>query len=307
MTTDQKETQFHCPDWRIRLGYTLGFCLLTAWMFRELLSASVSRWTHEPQYSHGFVVPLMALGLGWMRRDLIASGRARSGPAGLVLLGSGILCHLIAGYLYAEALDGAGLLLSLAGIVLLVWGRRVFRALWPAVLFLLFMLPLPFRVECLLSEPLQMIGASESAWYIQTLGIPAFADGNTIVMNDVRLGVADACSGLRMLMVFFAISAATMLISQRTRWEKILILLSAVPIALVCNIIRIVCTGVAWHSAGRELADLIFHDLSGWLMMPLAMLLLYLELRLLDWVFVEVRDEVPGVMMSRNSAAASTV
>ncbi|MCA9063407.1 MAG: exosortase/archaeosortase family protein [Planctomycetaceae bacterium] len=307
MTTNSHAAGFDCPDWKQRLGLTIAICLAISYLFRELLISSVSRWAHEPQYSHGFVIPLMAAGLAWLRRSKISAGTAHSSAWGLLLIGLGVAAHLIAAYLYAEALDGAGFLMCASGVVVLMWGKRVFRAMWPAVLFLLFMLPLPFRFERLLSEPLQMVGASESAYYVQTLGIPAFADGNTIVMNDVQLGVADACSGLRMLMVFFAISAAAMVISQRTRWEKILILISAVPIALVCNIIRIICTAVAWHSAGQQLADLIFHDLSGWLMMPMAMLFLYLELKLLDWVFVEVRDEVPAVMVSRNPSIGPAV
>ncbi len=166
-------------------------------------------------------------------------------------------------YCYIEAVDSVGLMMALTGIVLLVWGKRFFRGVWPAVLFVGFMLPLPFQLERMLSDPLQVMGASQSAWVIQTFGIPANAQGNTILMNDTRLGVAEACSGLRMLMVFFAISAAAVIISEKARWEKLLILFSAIPIAMISNIVRIVATEVADQSVGRETADLIFHDLSG--------------------------------------------
>ena len=186
-------------------------------------------------------------------------------------------------------------LLIITGTTLLIWGRRAFAGLWPAVLFLGFMLPLPFQIERALSGPLQILGANESAWYIQTFGIPAIAQGNTILMGDTRLGVADACSGLRMLMVFFAISTAAVIVSKRTAWEKLLMLLSALPIALICNIVRIVATAVAHQSLGRATADLVFHDLSGWLMMPLAMLLLFLEIKLLDCLFVDAGDSRPGM------------
>ncbi len=212
-----------------------------------------------------------------------------------MLIGIACLCHQAATWFYVEAIDAIGLLFALSGITLLVWGRRFFAGMWPAVLFTGFMLPLPFQLERTLSGPLQMLGASESAWYIQTMGIPAIAQGNTILMGDVRLGVAEACSGLRMLMVFFAISAAAVVLSDRARWEKLLILFSAIPIALISNIVRIVATAAAFQYASRETVDLIFHDLSGWLMMPFAILLLYLELKLLDWVFVEQTDPAPGL------------
>lgn len=253
----------------------------------------------EPQYSHGFVIPLMAAGLAWWRRGKIPPGRAKSGIAGLGVLVLAMLCHLIANDLYLEALDAFAFVLAFAGVVLLVWGHRLFRGLWPAIGFLAFMMPLPFQLERMLSGPLQTAGAAEATWYIQTLGIPAVAEGSTIVLGETRLGVEEACSGLRMLMVFLAISVAAMILSERTRWEKLLILLSAVPIALICNISRIVATAAAHHWMGRETADLIFHDLSGWLMMPMAIVLLLIELRVFDWLFVEVNESLPGIMLNR--------
>jgi len=292
-------SQWRCPDWPARAVVSGVLLVMTGYVFRDLLLGCVSRWSTEPQYTHGFIIPLIAVALGWMRRHKILAGEARSHTSGLLLLLAGLACHLLATYFYVEALDAAGFLCALTGLVLLVWGKRFFRGVWPAVLFAGFMLPLPFQVERLLSDPLQVLGASESAWFIQTFGIPAIAQGNTILMGDTRLGVAEACSGLRMLMVFFAISAATVIISERTRWEKIVILFSAIPIALISNIVRIVTTAVAYEYASRETADLIFHDLSGWLMMPLAMLLLFIELKIIDLLFVEVEDAHPAISYHR--------
>ncbi|HQX50067.1 MAG TPA: exosortase/archaeosortase family protein [Planctomycetaceae bacterium] len=295
MTPSPKPNEWNCPDWRSRLVATIVFGVAIVILFRDLLAGCLNRWSTEPQYSHGFAIPIMAFGLGWMSRNKFLKGTARSNIWGLGMLFVGIVGHVAAVYVYAEAVDALSFLLLIAGSTLLIWGRRAFYGLWPAVLFIGFMLPLPFQIERALSGPLQQMGATESAWYIQTFGIPAIAQGNTILMGDTRLGVADACSGLRMLMVFLAISTAAVIISKRTAWEKLLMLLSAIPIALVCNIIRIVATAVAHQSLGRQTADLVFHDLSGWLMMPLAMLLLFLELKLLDCLFVEVRDSSPGV------------
>jgi exosortase len=264
-------------------------------MFGELLATFARRWASEPQYSHGFVIPIMAIGLGWMRRFKIPEGFARANWWGLSLLATGVLLHGIADYLYVEVADSAGLLCCVFGVVLTIWGGRLLRGIWPAILFLAFMFPLPFRFEQLLSGPLQLLGAREATYYIQACGIPAVAQGSTILMGDIQLGVAEACSGLRMLTVFIAISAAVMMVSRRTVWEKLLVLFSAIPIALICNIGRIVATAVAWTHVDEATANLIFHDLSGWLMMPSAMILLYLELRLIDWLFVEVPDPVAQI------------
>ena len=304
MPSTKPIARWSCPDWPARAVVSIVLVGGVMFLFRDLLVSCINRWSTEPQYSHGFVIPLLATGLGWMRRGKIISGQARSGAAGLALLIIGVLFHLVGVYCYIEAVDSVGLMMAITGIVLLVWGKRFFRGVWPAVLFVGFMLPLPFQLERMLSDPLQVLGASQSAWIIQTFGIPAIAQGNTILMNDTQLGVAEACSGLRMLMVFFAISAAAVIISERARWEKLLILFSAIPIALISNIVRIVATAVAHQSVGRETADLIFHDLSGWLMMPFAMVLLFLELKLLDSLFVEVADSRPGLTFHKKQPTA---
>lgn len=287
--------QWSCPDWKARAVASAVFVLLLSWLFFDLLKIFVNRWATEPQYSHGFVVPLMAVGLGWFLFDRVRSGVAECSPWGLLWIAIGVLLHITGVYLFIEFAESLGLLACIFGGVLLLWGQRMTLGVWPAILFLVFMFPLPFRIERLLSAPLQLYGAEQSAWYIQLFGIPAVAQGSMILMGDHRVGVAEACSGMRMLTVFIAISAATMIITKRSPWEKMLILLSAIPIALICNIARIVATALGHHYFGQETADLIFHDLSGWLMMPSAMLLLYLLLKLLDWLFVpapEARDKL---------------
>jgi exosortase/archaeosortase family protein len=95
----------------------------------------------------------------------------------------------------------------------------------------------------------------------------------------------EACSGLSMLMIFFALSTAVALLIRRPWPERALLVASALPIAILSNIIRITVTGVLHKTAGSEVADLVFHDLAGWLMMPLALGMLWTELRLLNWVF----------------------
>lgn len=299
MTT--RINNWECDDWQMRAGWTAGFILSLGYVFGGFLTELVQRWSAEPQYSHGFVIPLMAVGLGIYRRNKLTSGTAKSHVAGLILITAGILLRLIARYLFVELADCAGLLACIAGISLLVWGRRLTLAIWPAIVFLAFMFPLPYSLEQLLSAPLQLLGATQAAWYIQAMGIPAIAQGSMIMMEDVQLGVAEACSGMRMLMVFVAISAATMIISQRTRWEKVLILFSSIPIAVVCNIARIVATASAYHWLGSETADLVFHDLSGWLMMPAAMILLYMELQLLDWILIRNPNPLARISASRRA------
>lgn len=300
--TTHDGTKWSSPDWKARTAWTAAFCAGFLLLFFELLSSLLTRWSTEPQYSHGFAIPLIAAGLGWFLSDRIAAGRAESDRSGIVFLIIGCLMHISGVYLFVEAVDCLGLLLCLTGGILLIWGRGLVLGIWPAILFLVFMFPLPFRIERMLSAPLQLYGAEQAAWYIQLVGIPAVAKGSLILMGDHRLGVAEACSGMRMLTVFFAISAATIIITKRSVWEKVVIFLSAIPIALICNIGRIVATALAHQWFGQETADLVFHDLSGWLMMPSAMVLLFVLLKVLDWVFRIVPGGAPQLRTTTPAA-----
>jgi exosortase len=116
----------------------------------------------------------------------------------------------------------------------------------------------------------------------------AFSEGNILRLDEIRIGVVEACSGLSMLMLFFALSTALTLIIHRSRVEKGLMLLSAIPIALIANITRITVTAILHKTVGSAVADLVFHDLAGWLMIVLALGLLGIELRVLSWVLVPV-------------------
>lgn len=283
-----------------------GGVLIVALLFVYLpnLTVLALRWGHDSRYSHGFLVPLFALYLLYARRGrLVATSRVNWW--GMPLLVGGLAVHAAGTYLYLEWLSAISLLPCLAGVAVLLGGWPSLVWAWPGVAFLIFMVPLPYQLEVGLAQPLQRLGTWVSTYALQTIGFPAFAEGNVIRMGEVRLGVVEACSGLSMLVIFFALATAVAVLVRRPLYERLLLVGSAVPIALLANIIRIVVTGVLHKVAGRELADLVFHDLAGWLMMPLALGFLWLELRMLGWVIRtrEVREETALV---RNSFLGGT-
>jgi exosortase len=273
----------------------VGLTLALVWVWWPTLTRLVHRWVHSAQYSHGYLVPLFALYLLWSRRDMLPRRPLRSSWLGLPLLGLGLGLSFAGTCFFLTWLNAYALLPGLAGLCVLVAGGPALRWAWPAIAFLLFMVPLPFQLEVALAHPLQHAATAASAYAFQTLGFAAFAEGNVIRLGQVRIGVVEACSGLSMLVIFFALSTAVAILCRRSRLEKGLIVLSAIPIALAANVTRIVVTGILHRTAGRELADLVFHDLAGWLMMPLALALLGLELRLLSWILLPAppRASVP--------------
>ena len=276
---------------RFEIG-ALAAVLATAlvWANWTSLAAMARKWAHDPQYSHGYLVPLFSVVLLWLRRDLLEYRRLRPSWWGLPILLIGIAMRLGGAYYYYEWFEFLSLIPCVTGLLLLVGGWPAIKWAWPAIGFLVFMIPLPYRLEGALRGPLRSIGTRASTYMMQTIGLPALAEGNVVVVGDVRVGVNEACSGLRMLMIFFALSTAVALLSDRPLWERAVIVLSAVPIALVTNITRITATGLLYATGQEYLADLVFHDLAGWLMMPFALVLLGIELKVLSRLFlVETR------------------
>jgi exosortase len=152
--------------------------------------------------------------------------------------------------------------------------------------FLVFMVPLPGFLAGLLGHPLQRFATIASTFVIQTLGIPVVAEGNVLCLSDSKIEVADACNGLRNMMLFLAVCVGVAFLMRRSVAEKIIIVVSAAGIALAANLIRITVTAILHQAASHAVANNLYHDLAGLFMMPLAVVLLWLELAYLRRVFV---------------------
>jgi len=251
------------------------------WAYWATIAEVVERWWSDPQYSHGFLVPIFSCYLLWMRRIHLTAVKIRPSwwGVGIVLVAAAM--RMVSHFLYQPWLDNVSLLFCLAGITATVGGRSALAWAGPAILFLSFILPLPYRVQTLLGGTLQRIAIVISTYALQTLGVPAVSEGNVILLTDSKLGIVEACNGLSMLVTFFALSTAVAIVASESLPEKFVIVVSAVPIAILANVARITATGVLVEAAQGDLARAVFHDLAGWLMMPLALGMLLLELYIL--------------------------
>jgi exosortase len=239
----------------------------------------------------------------WSRRDRLEGIVPQPCWGGTLLAGTGVALFLFGSYYDIHWFEGISLLMLLAAAAVLLGGWGALGWAWPSVGFLVFMLPLPYFVEVGLAGGLQRFATLASAFALQTLGLPALAEGNTIRLNHVKLGVVDACGGLGMLFTFFAFTTGTALVIRRRLPEKVVIVLSAIPIGIVANVTRITATGLLHETVGGRLADHVFHDLAGWLMMSLAMAILYVELEVLSHLFEEF-EPTPAVGDFARVAAA---
>jgi len=282
----------------LRYYYFLATCVLgcaVVWAYWTTLETVADRWSNDPQYSHGWLVPVFAGMILWFRRGMLGRTDRKSSfilmvslkpdsrrsirTLGFWLLLTGVFLRLfVAVGMDINFVDAFSLLPTLAGLVLFVGGRRLWAWAWPAIAYLAFMLPLPYRMEIALGGPLRHLATVVSTYLLQTLGYPAISEGNVILIDQIQLGVIDACSGLGMLMTFFALATALAMVSKAPLPDRLLLVAGAIPIALIANIARITATGAALASISSEAAHAIMHDLAGWLMMPFALVLFWLEM-----------------------------
>lgn len=263
---------------------------LLAWAYWTTLGAMAYKWWNDPQYSQGYLVPVVAMVLLFLKRDAIGKVKAAPDAWGLLLVIAGLGLHVLCGRFSIDWVDGISLILVIAGLTWLCAGLAVLRYTWPAILFLVFMVPLPYAVETSVANPLQRVATLGSSYLLQTLGIPAVTQGNIIFLSDSRIGVVEACSGLSMLLIFCALATAIVIIYQPSILDRVVLLLFAVPIAVIVNILRITATGIAQERYGTEAAEKIFHDWAGWLMMPAACGLIALELWLMRILFPRTKQ-----------------
>jgi exosortase len=277
----------HTPPAIARLVAVGAVATVLALSYAPNLSELVRTWTQDPDYSHGFLVIPVALLIG-LRRHPSANPTGQPSPHwGWLVLAASLAARAFfyeRDFLWSET---ATLIPVVASLVFTYGGWPLLRRFWPGVAFLAFMLPLPGRLNTLLALPLQHLATRCSCWVLRLTGLWVFAEGNVIVIGDDKLEVAAACNGLSMLMCLLATVAATMALIPLPAWKRIVLLLSAIPIALFSNVVRIAATAWCYHWFGAAVGGKYAHDLAGWLMMPLALLLVGVELLVLSWLVAE--------------------
>jgi len=175
------------------------------------------------------------------------------------------------------------MVLTLAGLVLMVAGWQVFRSVSWILLFLFLMFPLPGRIHNLISGPLQKMSTTGSVFLLEAFGVRVRQEGNVVMLNEnIPMAVTEACSGLRMLIAFVIVAAFIAYMVNRSRRQKAVLLLSSILVAVMCNILRLSVTAVLFLLASAEVAQKFFHDFAGLAMMPAAVLLMFGELWLMD-------------------------
>ena len=282
---------------------TLVFCLVYA----NSLYNSALTWS-DPQYSHGYLVPVFALVLLWMRRKPFESPANWERWVGVGLITFGIVTRAICSHYVIMTVDNVSLIPCLLGIFTMVGGLRCLKWASPPIGFLIFMFPLPDLIVDSILRPLQTLATRASTVLLQTMGVEAYRVGNVIKLDQTDMGIIDQCSGLRMLTIFIAMSAAiAMIMTHRPNWERLMLLVSAIPIALIANVLRITAMGLGYHlNFEQEFVDTFLHEWAGLFMMPIALGLLFLEMQILAKLVIETSSTPAPVRIPSSQQTTSS-
>ena len=242
----------------------------------------------DEEASHIYLVPVVALWMAWVRRLRLRFCPPAGQMIGPPIVALGWLAYTY-GYNHAvQSLWHGGAVVVMVGCILSVLGKNVLFRLFPAFAVLVFLIPVPGTLRQQIAVPLQTATAASAQAVLEVIGIPVERSGNLLSINGQEVAVAEACNGMRMVFALVLVSYAFAYSMPLRTSVRLLVLLASPLAAIFCNVVRLVPT--VWlygYAKSHSTADQ-FHDFSGWIMLPLAFLLLLGIVRLLRWALIPV-------------------
>lgn len=253
---------------------------LLAWVCYDGLALMVSWWERD-EYSHGYMIPLVALYLLWQKRYLLAEQAESGSYLGVLVLLGALMAWLLGELSAIYTIIQYAFFMGLFGLALLWVGVRGTLAVWAPIFYLIFMIPLPNFLYFNLSQELQLISSSIGVFVIRLFDISVFLEGNVIDLGTYQLQVVEACSGLRYLFPLMSFGFLIAYIYRGPVWQKLIIFLSTIPITVLMNSFRIGVIGVTVEYFGIAAAEGFLHDFEGWIIFMTCLGVLLFEI----WLF----------------------
>src|SRR5215204_1773174 len=279
-------------------GLAISFAITFA--YATVLVKLFHDWWNDENYSHGLLIPFIIGYIVWVQRHKLASAPARSsvlwGGAAVVFALFALWAGIAGAELFTQRLS---LILILAGIIVYFWGFKLLQMLLVPLGLLFLAIPIPAIVFNKIAFPLQLFASRCAVWSMSVLGIPVLRQGNIIELKPLnsfdtkKLEVVEACSGIRSLMTLVTLAVVFAYFTHSPDddgtgsgkrfgwlksywfWRSVIIVGSAIPIAILTNAFRVSGTGVLAHYYGTAIADGFFHSFSGWAIYIVAFILLF--------------------------------
>ena len=243
-------------------------------LYRHILYELAQDWWNDPDYSHGLVLPFVTLWLIWRRKDKLAALPVRPTNLGLLFMGGGLLVFFV-GDLGAELFSTrVSLLIFLAGLILFLFGWKHLQMLAFPVGLLILAIPLPAVIFYQITFPLQILASKLGSFLLETSRVPVLREGNVIVLPSISLEVAEACSGVRSLFTLLTLTILYGYLMEEGFAGRLVLVALTIPLALFCNGLRIMGTGILTQYVSPEAAEGFFHTFSGWFIFIIALITL---------------------------------
>jgi exosortase len=269
------------------------FVIVNYWQWPIL----VPKWLKEDDWQHGLAIPLFGLYLLYCRRHELLSAPRKGCWWGLVIMIGAALMEVIGFYpLCVAYIFHVGMVFLLFGLVLFMAGPKVMKVVWLPILFWILAMPLPPLLYNNIAFHLQNLAAKWSAVIMLIFGVHVDVSGSfltfaSIAGKECNLEVAGACSGIHSLMAYLSLGVAMAYLQDRPVWQRIVLLLSIIPVAIFTNVLRVAITIEMYYLDHPELGDKFMHELTGLFMLVPTFLLLWLISWVLKRIFVEVEDK----------------
>ncbi len=266
----QQASRWIAEHWRLAL-----LCLVVLALYGPVVTGLMRQWSYDPNYSHGWLVPIFSGYLIWRQKENLPRLSGRPSWFGLFVVLSS-LGLLSIGQLGAELfLTRISLWGTILGIVFFFWGWPTLRALAFPLSFLLLMIPLPTLVFNQLVFPLQLLASPFATACLEGINVvPVLREGNLLILPNYTLQVVEACSGIRSLISLMALGLGFGYLAERSSWIRVALLVAMVPVAIVSNGVRVMATALLVHYGGVTLAEGFYHSFSGWVIFLVAVTML---------------------------------
>ena len=246
-------------------------------LYASVIKDLVLQWWTDPDYGHGFFVPLFAGYILWHERKRWTKTEIKPSNFGFVVM-LGAIALLLLGSLGAELFTSRfSLLVLLAGLILFLAGWKMLRAVSFPLGYLMWMIPIPVIIYNQITFPLQLIASRLATAGLELAQVPVLRDGNVLIMSNYSLEVVEACSGIRSLMTLMALAVAFGYLVSPRRWVRYVLAALMVPIAIVTNGVRIMGAGILARHFGPAAAEGFLHEFSGWAIFLVALVLMFVS------------------------------
>jgi exosortase len=242
--------------------------------YSQILFEMAKRWTVDPNYSHGFLIPLLSGYLIWTKRDAFSLSAIDPELKGLPIFMFGLLLLVLGKAGTIDFVMRFSFLMVLVGLSLFLLGTNIIKAALFPLCYLVFMIPLPSVLYNDLTFRLKLLTSILSTRILSLIGIHAFREGNIIHLNQTSLQVIDACSGLRSLISLLALAVLFAYLTQKSIWKRLSLILLTIPITIFSNSCRLTVTAILVDHIGPQATEGFFHILTGIIMFVIALVLL---------------------------------